>query len=52
MSTAPASADPGTVMAALDEDSGEQRLVIADVSREEAWVSMTAAAASELPEWR
>jgi hypothetical protein len=50
MSTAPA--DSGDVMAALDDDGSDSRLVIADVSREEAWVSVTADAATRLPEWR
>jgi hypothetical protein len=40
------------VMASLDDDGPESRLVIADISRDEAWVSMTADAATPLSAWR
>lgn len=35
-------ADDGTVMASIDEGGHETRLVIADVSRDGAWVSIPA----------
>ncbi|MFC3477755.1 DUF7556 family protein [Halobacterium litoreum] len=40
------------VMASLDEEGRESRLVIADISQDEAWVSMTADAATPLSAWR
>jgi hypothetical protein len=40
------------VMASLDNAGPEPRLVIADVSREEAWVSVEADDAATLPAWR
>jgi hypothetical protein len=40
------------VMASLDDDGPESRFVIADISRDEAWVSMTADAATPLSAWR
>ncbi|WP_232703258.1 DUF7556 family protein [Halobacterium wangiae] len=44
---------PGTdVMASLDDEGPHSRLVIADISQDEAWVSMTAAAATPLAAWR
>lgn len=49
----PTSRDSGTdVMASLDGDGPESRLVIADISRDEAWVSMTANDATPLSAWR
>ena len=40
------------VMASLDDDGPESRLVIADITRDEAWVSMTEADATPLSAWR
>ena len=40
------------VMASLDDDGPNSRLVIADISQDEAWVSMTADAATPLSAWR
>ncbi|WP_232686748.1 DUF7556 family protein [Halobacterium zhouii] len=49
----PTPRDSGTdVMASLDGDGSDSRLVIADISRDEAWVSMTANDATPLPAWR
>ena len=45
--------DSGTdVMASLDGDGPDSRLVIADISRDEAWVSMTEDDATPLSAWR
>lgn len=40
------------VMASLDDDGPESRLVIADISTDDAWVSVTEAAATPLSAWR
>jgi hypothetical protein len=40
------------VMASLDGDGPESRLVIADITRDEAWVSVTEADATALSAWR
>lgn len=40
------------VMAAIDSDRGGPRLVIADITDEESWLSIPAAAAATLAEWR
>lgn len=40
------------VMASLDDDGPESRLVIADISTDDAWVSVTEADATALPAWR
>jgi hypothetical protein len=49
----PTSGDSGTdVMASFDGDGSDSKLVIADISRDEAWVSMTAAEATPLSAWR
>ncbi|MFB6125474.1 MAG: hypothetical protein ABEJ59_05900 [Halanaeroarchaeum sp.] len=40
------------VMASLDDREGEPRFVIADISRDGAWVSTPAAAATALAAWR
>ncbi|MFB6070552.1 MAG: hypothetical protein ABEJ76_05955 [Halanaeroarchaeum sp.] len=49
--TGPTSAAP-EVMASVDEQAGESRFVIADISRDGAWVSAPAAAATTLAAWR
>lgn len=43
---------PGTVMASIDGDRGETRLIIADVSRDDAWLSMPETTAPSLVLWR
>ncbi len=43
---------PGTVMASIDGDFGDQRLIIADVSRDDAWLSMPQPSAPSLTLWR
>lgn len=48
---APASTGP-EVMASVDEGEYEDRLVIADVSCDDAWLSMTEGVAPELDDWR
>lgn len=40
------------VMAAIDSDGRGPRLVIADINADESWVSMPAAAAACLTDWR
>jgi hypothetical protein len=50
--TAPVPATDGEVMAAIDDSAGEERLVIADVSRDDAWVSTLAGRSAPLAEWR
>lgn len=40
------------VMAAVDDEGRESRFVIADISQDEAWVSMPADAATPLTSWR
>jgi len=47
-----AQADDGEVMASIDEADGSERLVIADVSRDDAWVSTPAGCGAALEEWR
>jgi hypothetical protein len=42
---------PDSVMAAVDAEGGEERLVIADTAREGAWVSMDSGGARALGEW-
>jgi hypothetical protein len=39
-------------MASLDDDGPESRLVIADISRDEAWMSVTEDHATALSAWR
>jgi hypothetical protein len=46
--TAPTSAD---VMASIDSSSSRPELVIADVSRENAWLSVDERSATVLEEW-
>jgi hypothetical protein len=49
----PATSAPGTdVMASLDDEGTESRLVIADISRDEAWMSVAADEATALSAWR
>ncbi|MEE6210656.1 hypothetical protein U3A55_10870 [Salarchaeum sp. III] len=40
------------VMASIDDEGPEERLVIADVSRDDAWVTIDARDAAPLAEWR
>jgi hypothetical protein len=40
------------VMASLDDEGRESRLVIADISRDDAWVSVTEDDATPLSAWR
>jgi len=47
-----ASRRAGEVMAAVDQDGGVERLVIADVDRDEAWLSAPVAAATRLESMR
>lgn len=42
----------GTVMASIDGDHEEEQLIIADVSRDEAWLSMPMGNAPFLTHWR
>lgn len=43
---------PGEVMAAIDDDDGDRRLVIADVSTDGSWVSAPADASVSVAEAR
>ncbi|WP_435155809.1 DUF7556 family protein [Haladaptatus sp. DFWS20] len=45
-------ADDTEVMASVDDDGNTERLVIADISREDAWISMRVTDATSLPDWR
>ena len=49
--TGHASAAP-EVMASVDDEGRESRFVIADISRDEAWVSASVDAATALSAWR
>ena len=42
----------GTVMAAIDDGGATARLVIADISRDDAWLSVQESEAPALGEWR
>lgn len=44
--------DDGTVMASIDEGGHDTHLVIADVSRDGAWVSIPTDEAVDLEAWR
>ena len=44
--------NPGRVMASIDHDGHEERLIIADVSTDQAWLSMPASDALPLARWR
>ena len=45
------SADSHEVLAAVDETDGEPRLVIADIVRDDAWLSVSEGDAAVLEEW-
>ena len=45
-------ADDAEVMASVDDDGSTERLVIADISREDAWLSMRVTDAISLPDWQ
>ncbi|WP_195156042.1 DUF7556 family protein [Halococcus agarilyticus] len=47
---APVAADD--VMASVDDDGSVERFVIADISRDDAWISMALDGAASLPAWR
>ena len=44
-------ADHAEVMASVDTDGSSRRLVIADVSRDDAWISMTVSETVQVPDW-
>ncbi|ELZ13267.1 hypothetical protein HTZ84_08875 [Haloterrigena sp. SYSU A558-1] len=46
------SATDGDVVAAIDEIDGQPHLVIADIGRDDVWLSMTEEDAASLDEWR
>jgi hypothetical protein len=48
----PANPSGTDVMASLDDEGPESRLVIADISCDEAWMSVTADHATALSAWR
>ncbi len=39
-------------MSSVDDDGRVERLVIADITRDNEWLSMPVADAASLPEWR
>lgn len=39
-------------VAAVDEIGGRPHLVVADITRDDAWFALTAGAAASLDEWR
>jgi len=45
-------AEDAEVMSSVDDDGRVERLVIADISRDNEWLSMPVADAASLPEWR
>ena len=47
-----ATEDSGEVMAAIEEDGSQSRYVIADISRDDAWVSAPTTATRDLEAWR
>lgn len=47
-----ATADDREVVAAIDEADGEPRLVIADLTRDGAWLSVAETDAAVLDDWR
>jgi hypothetical protein len=47
---APAVAEDGEIMASVDGDGPGERLVIADISRDGAWLSVALGDAATLPE--
>ncbi|EMA55063.1 MULTISPECIES: DUF7556 family protein [Halococcus] len=40
------------IMASVDDDGSVERFVIADISRDDAWVAMALDGAASLPDWR
>ncbi|ELY89201.1 hypothetical protein C483_14670 [Natrialba hulunbeirensis JCM 10989] len=40
------------VVAAIDEIDGETQFIVADIARDDAWLSATPASAAELEQWR
>ena len=49
--TAATEAD-GTVMGAIDEEPDGQQFVVADISRDDAWLTAPLSDAATLEEWR
>jgi hypothetical protein len=45
-------ADSAEVMASVDDDGRTERLVIADISREDAWISMRMTDVASLSDWQ
>ncbi|WP_423743654.1 hypothetical protein V5735_11525 (plasmid) [Haladaptatus sp. SPP-AMP-3] len=45
-------ANDSEVMASVDDDGEAERLVIADVSRDDAWICMRVSDTAALPNWR
>ena len=45
-------ANDAEVMASVDDDGDEARLVIADITCDNAWISMPVANAASVPNWR
>lgn len=50
--TAAAPVAANDVMASVDDDGCVERFVIADISRDDAWLSMALDGAASLPAWR
>lgn len=42
----------GEVMVSIDGDGGAEKVIIADITREGAWISIPLAEAASIPEWR
>lgn len=42
----------GEVMGAIDEEASDKRFVVADVSRDDAWVATPLSDAATLEEWQ
>ncbi|WP_171908221.1 DUF7556 family protein [Natrialba sp. SSL1] len=40
------------VVAAVDEIDGETQFIVADIARDDAWLSATPSSAAELERWR
>lgn len=45
-------ADRAEVMASVDTEGSTRRLVIADLSRDDAWISMPVAESVRVPAWQ
>ncbi|WP_264782429.1 hypothetical protein [Haladaptatus sp. T7] len=45
-------ANDSEVMASVDDDGETERFVIADVSRDDAWICMRVSDTAALPNWR